>query len=303
MVSEALGVLRLVSIVLATSLAGAHHVVRYGPTTPADIFIVAHEDDWQLFMGNVAAERARDGHRLIFVYLTAGDNGRDTTYWRTRERAALAAQAALAPGATDSTSAQCDTMQINSHRLTRCTLPNSVAWFLRLPDGRRNGSGFQVHNSQSLRKLRTRQISAISAIDGSTSYESWSALVATVTAIAKIESPMIASVHTHDPNVVINPHDHFDHRMAGRLSQSLERSEQWNALYYLGYALAARDDNLRPSGVQAKSHLFQEYDRVMVAVNPKWSALAEHRVFYLECLRRTYWRRSSKGITRRTAVR
>jgi hypothetical protein len=163
--------------------------------------------------------------------------------------------------------------------------------------------GFPVHNSQSLRKLRTHQISAIAAVDGSTTYESWGALVSTVRAIAKMESPGIAVAHANDPNVVINPHDHFDHRMAGRLAQDLERSEQWNAVYYLGYALAARDDNLSQSATREKTRLFQAYDRVMVAANPKWSTLAEHRVFYPECLRRTYWRRSARGIARSTIAR
>src|SRR5205814_6810947 len=53
------------------------------------VYIVAHQDDWQLFMGDAAVESLGTGAPAIFVYLTAGDDGRDSVYWLARERAAL----------------------------------------------------------------------------------------------------------------------------------------------------------------------------------------------------------------------
>src|ERR1700731_4067334 len=71
---------------------------------PLDVFLVAHEDDWQLFMGDVVAKRIRAGHSVTFVYLTAGDDRRDSLYWQTRERAALqSTRLAIGPDAADST--------------------------------------------------------------------------------------------------------------------------------------------------------------------------------------------------------
>src|SRR5260370_1371414 len=58
-------------------------------TDKRDVFVVAHEDDWQLFMGDIVGKRIRAGHSATFVYLTDGDDGRDSLYWQTRERAAL----------------------------------------------------------------------------------------------------------------------------------------------------------------------------------------------------------------------
>jgi LmbE family N-acetylglucosaminyl deacetylase len=278
---------------LSAREAAPERAVRYQSTTTVDLVIVAHEDDWQLFMGDALAKRASSGSRLVIVYLTAGDVGRDSAYWRTRERAAMASAAELVPTVTRPEAALCDTATVNGHRITRCALPNSIAWFLRLPDGRRNGSGYRTHGFQSLRKLHDRRLSGIDAIDGSTTYRGWNDLVATVRAVAESESAAIVSIHANDPSVLINPHDHYDHRMAGRLAADLERMKQWNAYYYLGYAVAAREDNLPVTAVQAKTRPFQAYDKIMIAGDRKWSALGEHRTFYSECLRRTYWRRSS----------
>jgi LmbE family N-acetylglucosaminyl deacetylase len=284
-------------------LAALSSVVRYQSTQEAraDIVVVAHEDDWQLFMGDALARRAASGPRIVFVYLTAGDVGRDSVYWRTREKAALASAARLTRAPDPRLSPVCDTATANAHRITRCVLPNSVEWFLRLPDGRRNGAGYLSHGFQSLRKLRSRRIPVIDAVDGSTRYRGWGDLVSTVRAIAALESASSIAIHANDPSVLINPHDHFDHRMAGRLAQDLERSEHWTAFYYLGYALAARDDNLLPDAAQSKTTLFGAYDSVMVAGNRSWSALVEHRTFYSECLRRTYWRRSTDASGRPAA--
>ena len=278
--------------------AAPGRIVRYQSTTTVDLVIVAHEDDWQLFMGDALARHARSSSRFVIVYLTAGDVGRDTAYWRTRERAALASAGQLIPATTRAAPAACDTAIVVGHSIMRCVLPNSVGWFLRLPDGRRNGAGYRSHAFQSLRKLRSGRISAIDAVDGSTRYKGWSDLAATVRAIAEAEPASSISIHANDPSVLINPHDHYDHRIAGRLAADLQRSNRWNAYYYLGYAVVARDDNLPAAGLQAKTRLFQAYDNVMIAANRKWSALGEHRTFYSECLRRTYWRRSIPSSSR-----
>jgi LmbE family N-acetylglucosaminyl deacetylase len=277
-----------IALLLLSSFVG--RAVSYQSNTRrSEIVVIAHEDDWQLFMGDVLANRVRSGSHVVFVYLTAGDVARDSTYWRARERAALASASELAPSQTQLP--VCDTVAVNGHRITHCALPNSTAWFLRLPDGGRNGSGYRSHAFQTLRKLRSNRITAIDAIDHSSTYRGWTDLVLTVRAIAALDSGTSPSWHANDPSVLVNPHDHFDHRMAGHLVQELTRSAHSAAFYYLGYALAARDDNLTPAATHAKTRLFQAYDGVMTAANRKWSPFVEHRTFYSECLRRTYLRR------------
>jgi LmbE family N-acetylglucosaminyl deacetylase len=260
---------------------------------PLDAVIVAHQDDWQLFMGDIVAERVQAGHRLVFVYLTAGDDGRDSVYWATRERAALRSTG-IATGVVvgDSSADQCLIVRVLEHAIRKCSIANTESYFLRLPDGHRNGIGFARHSYQSLRKLRRNRVTSISAVDGSAVYNGWADLRSTVDSlIGESSTARIVTVHTSDPSVVINPHDHFDHRMAGLLVFDSRRKNKWNVVYYAGYALATRAPNRTGEQVRQKTSLFRAYDNVMTQANPKWSAYRERPAFYSQCMMRTYGRR------------
>src|ERR1700741_203578 len=103
-------------------------------------FVVAHEDDWQLFMGDVASQKLKSGAPVKFIYLTAGDDGRDSLYWRTRERAALRSTRVAARITTDdSNSSECARVVVRMHSIRKCVVGTTESYFLRLPDGRRNG--------------------------------------------------------------------------------------------------------------------------------------------------------------------
>lgn len=260
---------------------------------PLDAVIVAHQDDWQLFMGDVVAQRVQADHRLVFVYLTAGDDGRDSVYWATRERAALrSTEIATGVVTGDFAADQCSIVRVLEHAIRKCTIANTDSYFLRLPDGHRNGIGFARHSYQSLRKLRRKRITSMSAVDGSAVYNSWADLRSTVDSlIGESSTARVVTVHTSDPSVVINPHDHFDHRMAGLLVYDSRRKSKWNVAYYAGYALATRAPNRTGEQVRQKTSLFRAYDNVMTEANPKWSAYRERPAFYSQCMMRTYGRR------------
>lgn len=242
-------------------------------------------------MGDVAVEGFRAGAPATFIYLTAGDDGRDSVYWQTRERAALASvriagQTAIARA--DST--ECKPVVVMKHTMRRCVLGNSESYFLRLPDGQRNGSGFSRYNNQSLRRLRLRKISAIIAVDGSATYQGWNDLVSTIAELVSSDSSQRALVHTTDPSVMVNPHDHFDHRIAGLLVAELRKSKSLDVRYYVGYALGTRAPNRSNAQAREKTEVFLAYDQEMMRSNAKWSAYREHPAFYSECMMRTYAR-------------
>ena len=269
------------------------YISNSGRATTVDAIIVAHQDDWQLFMGDVIARRVETGNHMVFIYLTAGDDGRDSLYWTTRERGVLQSTriAAAAPPA-DSAVDQCTVARVLDHAIRKCTIANTESYFLRLPDGHRNGIGFASHSFQSLRKLRQQRIAAITAVDGSTAYNSWADLKSTVySLIGESSSTRIVTVHTSDPSVAVNPHDHFDHRMAGLLVYDSRKKAGWNVAYYAGYALATRAANRTGEQVRQKTALFRAYDNVMTQANPKWSAYRERPAFYSQCMMRTYARR------------
>ena len=124
---------------------------------------------------------------------------------------------------------------------------------------------------------------------GSASYSGWNELMSTVGALVDADSTEVM-VHTTDPSIASNPHDHFDHRMAGLLVSDLRKKKSVGAMYYVGYALGTRAPNRSADETRAKTELFLAYDRVMTAADRKWSAYQEHRAFYSACLQRTYVR-------------
>ena len=283
----------LVAVVWGSSGARSSERVSYVSNLSLDVVLIAHQDDWQLFMGDIIAKRIRTGKPVVVIYLTAGDDGRDSLYWATRERGALeSTRVAAGLAASDPTDDQCSTASVRGHAIRRCSIANTASYFFRLPDGRRNGAGFARYFYQSLRKLRSNRTASISAVDGSAAYDSWADLTNTVAElIGESSADRIVTIHTSDPSVVLNPHDHFDHRMAGLLVADSRRKHKWNVAYYTGYALASRASNRSNDQMREKVTLFMAYDRVMTQVNSKWSAYREHPAFYSECMQRTYARR------------
>jgi LmbE family N-acetylglucosaminyl deacetylase len=281
----------------AVSVGLPRQSVRYisnSTPTQSDVFVVAHQDDWQLFMGDVVAKKIKAGGSVTFIYLTAGDDGRDSLYWQTRERAALqSTRLAIGVDAADSDAVKCSTTEVLEHAIRKCAIANTKSYFLRLPDGKRNGAGFVRHGYQSLRKLRGKKIATMAAINGSATYRYWGDLIATVGALVG-PSPGTADivVHAFDPSITANPHDHFDHRMAGLLVNDLRKRQKWDTQYYVGYALATRADNRSTDQAREKTAIFLAYDREMRRVNKAWSAYGEHPAFYSECMLRTYARKA-----------
>jgi LmbE family N-acetylglucosaminyl deacetylase len=275
------------------------YVTNSAPTR-RDVFVVAHEDDWQLFMGDVVARTIRAGDSTTFLYLTAGDDGRDSLYWQARELAALqSTRVAIGADASDPAAVRCSTTTVLDHAIKECVVANTRSYFLRLPDGKRNGTGFASHSYQSLRRLRGGKIPVMSAVDGSTAYQGWKGLIATVSSVIGSSSPdRDVVVHASDPSIAANPHDHFDHRMAGLLVEDLRMRQRLKTQYYVGYALATRAANRSNEEAREKTAIFLAYDKEMMRVNPRWSAYEEHPAFYSECMLRTYTRKARSSNSR-----
>jgi len=263
------------------------------PARPTDVFLIAHQDDWQLFMGDIVFKAVRRGNQSVFVYLTVGNENHATDYWKARERAALQSTRLAAGTRPDSATVTCADVSVLTHVIQRCTVANTTSYFLRLPDGRRDGSGFGHNAFQSLRKLRASRISAVRAVDTSATYKGWSDLIATVEEIIRREraSGGPLTVHANDPNAAINPGDHSDHQLAGLVATAMRTRAPAEVIYYVGYALATRPDNRTRSQTREKSALFLAYDREMLIANRAWSTYAERPRFYSMCMLRTYARK------------
>lgn len=282
-----------------------------------DAFVVAHADDWQLFMGDVLVEALRRRHPVLVIVTSAGDAARGTEFWQTREQGALASmRAALALAGAPSQGAGCVASQVPlaslNGRRRPAVLPARTVWtchaddattvFLRLPDGRPDGAGYSVHGYQSLLRLAATGRGPLAALDGSASYATRDELTETVAGILRAHQRLGVAVHlhTHDPDPMTNAIDHADHRETGRVALDAARLLHAAVTLYAGYSNVRRADNLTPEAAAWKAYCFVQYDRAMMARHGSWSAYAENAWAHALYLSRTYARPNVEhGLLRR----
>jgi LmbE family N-acetylglucosaminyl deacetylase len=212
------------ALTLICGCAGLPRATPPAPTPAVSVFVVAHPDDWQLFMDPAAFHAMNEAHeKAVFVHVSAGDAGRGTSgeptpYYRAREEGALrgirfmanAANATAALGADS----RPETVERAGHTVARHTYANAVAYFLRVHDGNIvNGTDFKEH-PLSLQRLRSGASPETKAIDDSARYAGWADFVATLEAVVASERVPGAALNLHiaELDERRNPGDHPDHR-------------------------------------------------------------------------------------------
>jgi LmbE family N-acetylglucosaminyl deacetylase len=207
------------------ALAGCATRPHETPPTPTlSVFVVAHPDDWQLFMNPDAFHAMDEPHeKAVFVHVSAGDAGKGmggdpTPYYIAREEGALRAIRFMANAANATAALGADTrpetVERAGHKVARHTYANAVAYFLRIHDGNIvNGNDYQEH-PLSLQRLRSGASAGTQAIDDSARYAGWSDFVATLEALVVSElAPGTAlNLHIAELDEGRNPGDHPDHR-------------------------------------------------------------------------------------------
>jgi hypothetical protein len=215
------------ALALLSLISGCTSVPRSTPTAPApavSIFVVAHPDDWQLFMNPDAFHAMSDARgKAVFVHVSAGDAGRGeggepTPYYLAREEGALRAIRFMAnavnPTAALGADSKPESVERAGHKVIRHTYANAVAYFLRVHDGNIvNGNDYQEH-PLSLQRLRSGATAETKAIDGSASYVGWNDFVATLAAIvaSEVVRGTALNLHIAELDEERNPGDHADHR-------------------------------------------------------------------------------------------
>jgi hypothetical protein len=292
----------LLSLALCAATLCATAAATAAKPSKVDFYVVAHADDWQLFMGDRAYADIRDKHKVVFVYASAGDANLGADYWHTRESAANAsAQFVVDLPTADvvgrGTSA-CSTQQVGGHPLQRCVYGNTVSYFMRLPDGNLDGAGFENNRFQSLKKLREGGIDSIAALDGTSTYKGWADFHQTIREIIKTESdkraPRDVSVHTQEHDPALTPSDHSDHMMTGLAVAEAVKGTSLGARYYVGYDIKKRPPNLSSAASMYKSGVFMVYERTMQSKAQK-TTFCELPVSYSSWLFRTYYRTADGG--------
>lgn len=255
-------------------------------------YIVAHQDDWQLFRGEQAFVDLTLNNPVVGVVIicvTAGELGGP---WPERENGCVAScRAALGDDACETS----DVLDVNGHRVARVRYKNSVCYFLRIPEAGNTVGG----PLQSLRE----QGQPTTTVDGANTYESWSDLTDTLRAIMEVERTV-----WDEPHPWFNAHDYAqqmggpdddnpDHIMVGFAVRDAALNN-YDKLYFRGYRPPppwepgdpeppSTDAPLSVEQVKNKRTLFMAYVNVDSALQADYQN--SHDV-YESWLSRTYFR-------------
>ncbi len=245
-------------------------------------YIVAHADDWQLFMQpNVYNDLIRPGCKLVIIVVTAGDSGRSAIFWKSREEGSKSSiRYCLA--AIGDIAERNSTGQFNSHNIAYSIINNVTSYFLRLPDGNIDGCGFPEYNFQSLARFKSNDIGALHAIDGSTVYRSWDDLSVTLETILLHESKTLETIRINYPNPDMgkNYEDHIDHILVGEAVQNICILSKFEQLLFRGYSLSRGNKMLEPEELFWKIGMFAAYEKAVYDICG-YSTLAEDPQIYM----------------------
>ena len=149
----------------------------------------------------------------------------------------------------------------NGHPLQRYVCGNTVIYFMRLPDGNPQGEGYPSTGYESLSQLRDSN-KPITAVDGSTSYTTWTGFCCTLSEIVDFECQGVAEVHpwinASDYCSTMNPGDHADHKATADAVRTFA-SSRFNRAWFLTYCIAACAADLSGETLANKKATFDAY--------------------------------------------
>jgi hypothetical protein len=224
-------------------------------TNRVAFYFGAHPDDWQLFMNpNAYYDVQKSSNKVVFVYVTAGDagvglgsGGRSQPYYLARESGAKLSVRFMADAAKPPEIPLDSVASVSGHPIKRWLYRNTVSYFMRLPDGSPQGTGYVATAKQSLKRLHEGAIRTMTAIDDSTTYQGWSDFRTTLRGLIDHERGAATNVWVNipDTNIVKNVGDHADHQhMAQGVLEAIADLPWINKALYLDYVTADMEENM-----------------------------------------------------------
>lgn len=233
------------------------------------VFFVAHGSSWQLYMGPSVWDDKYKNYRILIITLSAGDaglgagGGGSIPFYQSREKASLRSVRFIADSGSAPGTQLDSTVVVRNHSMKKHVYKNMISYFLRLPDGNQNGSGFPGNNGASLEKLRTGAISNITAVDNSTTYNSWNDLILTLRAIVNKERGgpnRFLNINKPATSGAANPGDHSDNYNSGFAAESaVQPLNNKGYTSWVGDDIGNRLPNLPIGQTLNKAALFAAY--------------------------------------------
>lgn len=255
--------------------------MAYQPFISCSFYVVAHADDWQLFMQpNVYKDLINQHKKIIFIVTTAGDAGDDKIYWSAREEGSKSSiRFCLAPRFP--LNKYSDSGNFNGHQIHYSVINNSTSYFLRLPDGNLDSKGFQKYNYENLTDLKNKKISKITAVDRSATYHSWEDFFTTLQTIILSESADIKdiSVNYLNPDKEANPDDHPDHIATGQAVHQMISIFAFIQNLFVGYSSNNSENKLSETDLFWKAGMFAAYEKTVFDISG-YSTLGEGLQIY-----------------------
>ncbi|MCZ2829873.1 PIG-L family deacetylase [Modestobacter sp. VKM Ac-2986] len=228
--------------------------------------VVAHPDDDLFFINPDLANDLQAGVCTTTVYVTSGDAGQRNAYHRARERGIAAAYAAMA-GAPDVWARA--RVTVAGRVLTEATLtgvPSVRLFFLRLPDGGMDGSGWPRSARTSLRQLVQGQVPVLWTVDSPAQAYGAEDLLAVLSGVMTHVRP--TGIRTLDGERGHADGDHSDHHTVAQLTAAA--SARWDASVpvagYVGYPsaeLPANVDGRELADKAATVEVYARFDRLL----------------------------------------
>lgn len=280
--------LKLKPVVPGSALAALITMLGCSPGAPSpaapegtkELRIVAHEDDDLLFMNPDLAESIEAGRPVRTVFVTAGDAGKDASYWRGRESGILEAYAKMAGVPDDWETGALRVAGRTVELRTLTSAPQVSLVFLRLPDGNGHGAGFSATDFESLAKLWNKSLDTLHPLDGSPGYTK-KELVRMLLALMTEFHAQIIDTQDYTGHFA---GDHSDHITAAHFAHAAERRYRppHATRVYRGYNQLREPQNLIASQQGLKEHIFLAYashDLQLCAPGAACKARADYPAF------------------------
>ncbi|KAI9368727.1 hypothetical protein BJX61DRAFT_202537 [Aspergillus egyptiacus] len=229
--------------------------------------IVAHQDDDLLFLSPDILHDIADGFNVRTVYVTAGDAGRDWTYWTSRQSGVMEAYALMAGVAPNWEESDINPQGREIQLYTLTDAPNVSLVFMHLPDGNLAGDGFDSTGHQSLEQLWRGGIQTIQTIDDLHLSYSRQDLIDVLTWIINDFEP--DSMNSLDYISAYGTGDHSDHTTVGLFANeaAIPSTYPGTVIAYRGYPISAECPNVDGADLEMKRQAFFAYSQYDDLVN------------------------------------